>query len=63
VVGDGGTLVSDGDTAAMADAVRRLLADSVAWEEASRRALARAACFDWSVTAAIHADVYRSVAG
>ena len=62
VVRGGGELVPDGDIAALANAVTRLLDNENAWCEASERALQRAADFDWRRCAAIHADVYRDVA-
>lgn len=62
VVGDGGILVRDGDVAAMTDAVCALLDDPQAWQAASARAVQRAASFSWDRCAAVHAEVYRSVA-
>lgn len=63
VVGGGGVLVADGDVPAMVAAVRRVLDDPAAREELAQRGLARAAGFTWTAAAAIHADVYRLVAG
>ena len=62
VVGSGGTLVPDGDIAAMSAAVTQLLESEAVWTEASERALDRAADFTWRRCAQIHADVYRDVA-
>ena len=62
VVGSGGVLVPDGDIAAMASAVTKLLDSAAAWAEASDRALSRAAAFDWRRCAEVHAEVYRDVA-
>jgi glycosyltransferase involved in cell wall biosynthesis len=62
VVGDGGVLVPDGDVPAMTAEVRRLL-DTPAWaEEVGARGVAHARGFTWARSAAIHAEVYRSVA-
>jgi len=56
VVGDGATVVADGDVAAMVAALRPLLTDAAAWDEASERARQRAAAFDWRATADAHAE-------
>jgi glycosyltransferase involved in cell wall biosynthesis len=62
VVGDGGALVADGDVDAFVRDVRVLLDDERAWQEASARALARAARFDWGQSVAAHAEILRAVA-
>ncbi len=62
VIADGGTLVADGDVAAMACAVSGLLGSVGAREEASGRALARAKAFDWSRTVEAHVDVLHEAA-
>ncbi|HZT64249.1 MAG TPA: glycosyltransferase family 1 protein [Acidimicrobiales bacterium] len=62
VVADGGILVPDGDTAAMAGAVGHLLADPAAWKQASEAAARRATRFDWAKSAEAHAEIFRSVA-
>lgn len=62
VVGDGGVLVADGDVEAMATAVERLVSDPTAHDAAVNRGLARSRAFDWAASAAIHAEVYASVA-
>lgn len=61
VVGDGGILVSDGDVAAMVGAVRSILASRDRADELTERALARSALFSWERSAALHAEVYRTV--
>jgi len=63
VVGDGGCLVADGDVGAMARAGHRLLSSPAAWDEAREAGLARAAGFTWAAAAAVHAEVFASVAG
>jgi O-antigen biosynthesis alpha-1,3-rhamnosyltransferase len=60
VVGDGGTVVPDGDTAAFAHAVRPLLDDEALWDEASAAALTRAGDFSWEASARVHAEVFRT---
>jgi glycosyltransferase involved in cell wall biosynthesis len=62
VVEGGGELVANGDVPAMVVAVRRLLDHTATAAEASERGIAHAAQFTWDRSAAIHADVYRSVA-
>ena len=62
VVEGGGRLVDDGDTAAMAAALRTLLTDRRAWTEASEAARRRSRGFDWERAARQHAEVFRSVA-
>lgn len=63
VVAGGGRLVTDGDVADMVAAVRCLLDNPGAAAELGEQGLARAAEFTWARSAAIHAEVYRSVAG
>jgi glycosyltransferase involved in cell wall biosynthesis len=62
VVDGGGVLVPDGDVPAMATALRPLLDDPETWREHSARGRARSGAFDWDASAALHAEVYRSVA-
>jgi glycosyltransferase involved in cell wall biosynthesis len=63
VVSGGGCLVEDGDVEAMTAAVRQVLDSPALAEEWRQRGLAHAATFTWARSAAIHAEVYRSVAG
>ena len=63
VVGDGGVLVRDGDVVKMVAALRTLLTDPAAWEEASARGLERARAFSWTRCVETHAELFRSVAG
>jgi glycosyltransferase involved in cell wall biosynthesis len=62
VVGDGGILVRDGDVPEMVSQLRALLEDRTAWEEASHRGIDHARTFSWERCAALHAEVFRSVA-
>jgi glycosyltransferase involved in cell wall biosynthesis len=62
VIADGGELVPDGDVTAFVAIVAALATDRRRLEEASERALHRSAAFDWKRCAAVHVDVYRSVA-
>jgi glycosyltransferase involved in cell wall biosynthesis len=62
VVDGGGQLVPDGDVPAMVAVLRRLLVDPSWAGEWSQRGLAHAATFTWAASAAVHAEVYRSVA-
>jgi glycosyltransferase involved in cell wall biosynthesis len=62
VVEGGGALVAHGDVPAMVAAVRQLLDHPDAATEARERGIAHAAQFTWDRSAALHADVYRSVA-
>jgi glycosyltransferase involved in cell wall biosynthesis len=63
VAGDAGALVPDGDVEAMANAVRRLVADPAAREELVGRGLEQAARFRWEDAIRAYLDVLRSVAG
>jgi glycosyltransferase involved in cell wall biosynthesis len=63
VVDGGGQLVPDGDVPAMVAVVRRLLSDETWADEWSQRGVEHASGFTWAASAAIHAEVYRSVAG
>lgn len=63
VIGDGGILVTDGDVDAMVAAVRSLLDGARRADELGEAALNRATAFSWARTAALHAEVYRAVAG
>ena len=62
VVEGGGQLVPDGDVAAMVAHVRRLLDNPLEASEWRARGVAHASSFTWDRSAAIHAEVYRSVA-
>lgn len=62
VVGPGGALVPDGDVAAMKAELRRLLDEPSYADEWRGRALEQARQFTWAASAAVHAEVYRSVA-
>ena len=63
VVGDGGLLVEDGSVPAMVDAVRSVLAHPGLAQELRERAVVRSGTFSWKASAALHADVYRAIAG
>lgn len=63
IVTGGGVLVPDGDVAAMVAALRCILDSPAAAAELRQQGLDRAAQFTWAKSAAIHADVYRLVAG
>jgi glycosyltransferase involved in cell wall biosynthesis len=63
VVGSAGELVPDGDVEAMTAVVRRIL-DSTAFAlDLRQRGLAQAGQYTWARSAALHLEVYRSVAG
>jgi glycosyltransferase involved in cell wall biosynthesis len=62
VIGDGGTLVPDGDVLGMKDALRTLLTDPGAWKDASARGRERARSFSWDRCVDIHSDILRTVA-
>ena len=62
VVGDAGALVADGDAVAMTEAVRQVLDSTALAAERRAQGIERAAHFTWARSAAIHAEVYRSVA-
>ncbi len=61
MLGDAAVLVPPGDADQLARALRALLADDERRRELRRRGPARAAEFSWARTAAMTADVYRSV--
>jgi glycosyltransferase involved in cell wall biosynthesis len=63
VVGPVGTLVEDGDVAALTAALRGLLESPAGWEEQRARGLEHARTFTWARSAALHAEVYRAVSG
>lgn len=63
VVGDGGVLVTDGDVAAMANAVQRVLQEPALADDLRGRGLARAQAFDPDTAAAAYVEAYRTVAG
>jgi glycosyltransferase involved in cell wall biosynthesis len=60
VVGDGGTLVADGDVAALVRSVRAIIDEEVLRRSHVERGLARAAQFSWRRSAEAHAAVYRA---
>ncbi len=62
VVADGGQLVLDGDVNAMTAALRSVLDNADGAAEWREKAVARARLFSWTACAALHADVYHSVA-
>jgi glycosyltransferase involved in cell wall biosynthesis len=62
VLGDAAVIVADGDVAALAGEVDRLLRDPVLWQEMSDRGRARAATFSWARAVQAHCDIYRAVA-
>jgi glycosyltransferase involved in cell wall biosynthesis len=62
VVDQGGLLVADGDVEAMVKAMRSILDNPQLAAEYRSRGLQRATDFTWAKSAAIHADVYRTVA-
>jgi alpha-1,3-rhamnosyl/mannosyltransferase len=62
IVDGGGQLVADGDVVAMVAAVRKVLDEPSCAVEWSQRGVERARAFTWAASAAIHAEVYRSVA-
>jgi glycosyltransferase involved in cell wall biosynthesis len=62
VVGDGGTLVRDGDVDAMLEAVEPLLRDPNGGDAMARAGIARAAQFSWETAARRYAEVYRVAA-
>ncbi len=63
VVGEGGVLVADGDVAAMANAVQRVLQEPALADELRGRGLARAQAFHPDTAAAAYVEAYRTVAG
>lgn len=62
VVGDGGTLVPDGDVAAFAAAVEAIITDRARWRAASVAAHERSRAFSWAACAAAHVEVFRTAA-
>jgi glycosyltransferase involved in cell wall biosynthesis len=60
VVGDGGTLVADGDVAALVRSVRAIIDEKGVRRSHVERGLARAAQFSWRRSAEAHAAVYRA---
>jgi glycosyltransferase involved in cell wall biosynthesis len=62
IVGDGGTLVRDGDVDAFVDTVATLVSDAGGWREASSAAHERSKCFSWEESARAHLSVYTEVA-
>jgi glycosyltransferase involved in cell wall biosynthesis len=62
VIGDGGVLVPDGDTEAMATAVLRLIRSPTARAELAEAGLAQAARFRWEDTISSFIDLLQSIA-
>jgi glycosyltransferase involved in cell wall biosynthesis len=62
IIEGGGQLVPDGDVVAMIAAVRQVLDEPELALEWRQRGPERARTFTWTASAAIHAEVYRSVA-
>jgi glycosyltransferase involved in cell wall biosynthesis len=60
VVGNGGLCVDPGDPAALGEAMRRLIVDSLLYETLCANALARSRQFSWAKTASETMDVYES---
>ena len=63
VVGDGGTVVADGDVGALVVAVEPLLRDPAAREAVSACVLQRASSFSWERCVDVDVDVLRAAAG
>jgi alpha-1,3-rhamnosyl/mannosyltransferase len=63
IAGPAASMVPDGDVGAMTAAVRRLLETRALADDLRGRGLAHASAFTWERSAALHAEVYRSVAG
>jgi glycosyltransferase involved in cell wall biosynthesis len=61
VVADGGMLIPDGDVLGMTDALRTLLTDLRAWEDASTRGRERARSFSWDRCVDIHSNILLTV--
>lgn len=61
VVGDAGLLVNPDDPSSIADALRRILADSALAGDLRRRGLERARAFSWAETARQTLSTYRGV--
>jgi glycosyltransferase involved in cell wall biosynthesis len=59
VVGEAGLLISPDDVDGLADAMDRLLTDADLHADSSRRGLARAAAYTWSMTAQATVSSYR----
>ena len=59
VVGDGGTLVADGDVAGVVRAVAAIIDDQEVRRAHVERGLKRASTFSWRRSAEGHAEVYR----
>jgi glycosyltransferase involved in cell wall biosynthesis len=60
VVGEGGTLVQDGDVGALLRAVTAIIDDEDVRRSYVERGLARAARFSWRRSAESHAEIYRA---
>lgn len=63
IVGEGGLLAPEGDVKAMTKLVMGLLDDPRRHAEQSEAGRAWASRFSWEACAALHAEIYRSVAG
>jgi alpha-1,3-rhamnosyl/mannosyltransferase len=61
-VAGGGMLVPDGDVKALVAALATILADEVAWKDASELGIKHARGFTWERCARDHAEVLRAVA-
>ena len=61
ILGAAGTLVPDGDIAAMVKVLRGLLADGRHWQEASAAALERAQEFSWAECVRRHIEIFTEV--
>jgi glycosyltransferase involved in cell wall biosynthesis len=61
VVDGGGVLVEDGNVEAMTTAIRQIIDSPFLAEEQREKGLAHASTFTWAHSAAVHAEVYRSV--
>ncbi|MCB0226921.1 MAG: glycosyltransferase, partial [Anaerolineae bacterium] len=61
VIGDAGLLVEPTDTAALAQAIRRVLADAELRADLKQRALLQASKFSWEKAIEAHKAVYASL--
>jgi glycosyltransferase involved in cell wall biosynthesis len=59
VVGDGGTLVADGDVAQLVRATHALIEDAELRRRQAAKGVQRASLFSWRRSAEAHAGVYR----
>jgi alpha-1,3-rhamnosyl/mannosyltransferase len=63
IAGDAALLIEDGDIDGFVAATRSILGDSSRAADLSAAGLQRAKVFSWNDCVAIHADVYRAIAG